>query len=220
MIIRFGILIQEWSPKPGGSTNYVEELLTHYAIHQTGLFSYDGSRLHQMNVMTARVPMSHGDTAVGSFKNHSEVTSSVKPDSLHGENKNQCYVTDVNVTSYEASNYFDAVVNEKKKHTKADILCSSEMDCSTDVAYNWAETKETVFDSSHLSSGHRTYVLLVAGEHDVILLFEVTEQKIAEIEEQFDNRDYTEDVSVVQPDYLFHIKDSYITGLCLSPDHR
>ena len=72
----------------------------------------------------------------------------------------------------------------------------------------------------------RKYICFVSGAHDAIVVQEVRVDKLETVEEKLARN--KEDKSVIardardydNKDYYFFIKDCYITGMCLSHDHR
>ena len=78
---------------------------------------------------------------------------------------------------------------------------------------------------SNRQGNFKKYVCFVSGAHDAVLVQEVTVDKLESLEDIFARKDRNivtggNNREFDKKDHYFFIKDCYITGMCLSQDHR
>lgn len=65
---------------------------------------------------------------------------------------------------------------------------------------------------------YKQYVTFVTGDHDVIAVHEIKPEHLQKVSK--DNTEEGRELLIEKVDYSFHLRDCYITGLCLSHDQR
>ncbi|XP_053399315.1 F-box/WD repeat-containing protein 5-like [Mercenaria mercenaria] len=161
-----------------------------------------------------------------------------RPCNIHAVENSSCEVCDTHNSKNSSSGYetckFCGSFRESSSstHFTSDIDLEKEsMDSSTlpqKEADNPYKSVSIYERTEPRCQNIKQYVSFVTKNHDVIAVHEVTAEKLRKVLEEKPDNDSLED-SLEDPDrwpcidkidHSFYLKDCYITGLCLSHDHR
>lgn len=164
------------------------------------------------------------------YKTHYAESSSTSPESS-SSSRHACILCDAGTTESTSSRHccssnHSNVQKEKMISGDTDQIFSTPKMHQPDSFKS--QSVKTNDENSFAKSRTKQYIAFVTGNHDVIAVKEVTREQLVDVfekkpcklsdTEELQGVDVLPDTDTI--DHQFIVKDCYITGLCLSHDHR